>query len=324
MRKYLEYFAGSFDSTVVDKMKLENKPYVAYSKTAGVIYTIVPKEEKDMWIISTIELKDISNCTYNMVDLGLPSGLKWADRNVGASSPEHYGSYFQWGDTNAYNIESSEITTEQLVNILNPLMGPEVTVDNVKDILASQGVTGNDLRDSMKAASIDAVSINKEFNSNSYFDTTDGGSTFNKYNNNVGLTVLESSDDAAAFHMGTQYRMPTRAEIQELISGTTQSFIDIDGNEYDRQYAYDNEPIERGKLKGVKFTGSNGNSIFIPAAGYCDEFLLCEVGVDGILWSSCLDDGYAMATSLGFGYVGRVGEYGGSRDCGRSVRGVQA
>lgn len=36
---------------------------------------------------------------YKMVDLGLPSGLKWADRNIGATSPEDYGLYFQWGDT---------------------------------------------------------------------------------------------------------------------------------------------------------------------------------------------------------------------------------
>ena len=33
------------------------------------------------------------------VDLGLPSGLKWATCNVGASSPEDYGDYFAWGET---------------------------------------------------------------------------------------------------------------------------------------------------------------------------------------------------------------------------------
>lgn len=36
---------------------------------------------------------------YEWVDLGLPSGLKWATCNVGASSPEEYGSYFAWGET---------------------------------------------------------------------------------------------------------------------------------------------------------------------------------------------------------------------------------
>ncbi len=33
------------------------------------------------------------------VDLGLPSGLKWASWNVGASAPEEYGDYFAWGET---------------------------------------------------------------------------------------------------------------------------------------------------------------------------------------------------------------------------------
>lgn len=36
---------------------------------------------------------------YGYVDLGLPSGTKWAICNVGASSPSDYGSYFAWGET---------------------------------------------------------------------------------------------------------------------------------------------------------------------------------------------------------------------------------
>ena len=36
---------------------------------------------------------------YEVVDLGLPSGLLWASCNVGASSPEEYGVYFAWGET---------------------------------------------------------------------------------------------------------------------------------------------------------------------------------------------------------------------------------
>lgn len=40
-----------------------------------------------------------TSITYNAVDLGLPSGTLWADRNVGADSPEAYGDYFAWGET---------------------------------------------------------------------------------------------------------------------------------------------------------------------------------------------------------------------------------
>ena len=34
---------------------------------------------------------------YEYVDLGLPSGLKWATHNIGATSPEQTGMYFAWG-----------------------------------------------------------------------------------------------------------------------------------------------------------------------------------------------------------------------------------
>ena len=34
-----------------------------------------------------------------VVDLGLPSGLKWRSMNVGASKPEDYGNYYAWGET---------------------------------------------------------------------------------------------------------------------------------------------------------------------------------------------------------------------------------
>ncbi len=37
--------------------------------------------------------------TVKWVDLGLPSGLLWADRNIGASKPENYGNYYAWGET---------------------------------------------------------------------------------------------------------------------------------------------------------------------------------------------------------------------------------
>ena len=42
---------------------------------------------------------------YKYVDLGLPSGLKWATCNVGATSPEEYGLYFAWGETTGYTRE---------------------------------------------------------------------------------------------------------------------------------------------------------------------------------------------------------------------------
>ena len=41
------------------------------------------------------------------VDLGLPSGLKWASFNLGASKPEGSGDWYAWGETEPYYISSS-------------------------------------------------------------------------------------------------------------------------------------------------------------------------------------------------------------------------
>ena len=44
-----------------------------------------------------VTVSELPNPEY--VDLGLPSGLKWATWNVGAAKPEEYGDYFAWGET---------------------------------------------------------------------------------------------------------------------------------------------------------------------------------------------------------------------------------
>lgn len=37
-----------------------------------------------------------------LIDLGLPSGNLWSDRNIGADSPEKNGLYFAWGEIEGY------------------------------------------------------------------------------------------------------------------------------------------------------------------------------------------------------------------------------
>lgn len=39
-----------------------------------------------------------SEAGHEWVDLGLPSGNKWATMNIGANAPEEYGIYFAWGE----------------------------------------------------------------------------------------------------------------------------------------------------------------------------------------------------------------------------------
>ena len=39
-----------------------------------------------------------NNDNGDVVDLGLPSGVKWATCNLGANSPEEFGDYYAWGE----------------------------------------------------------------------------------------------------------------------------------------------------------------------------------------------------------------------------------
>lgn len=59
---------------------------------------------------------------YKYVDLGLPSGLLWADRNVGANSESEYGDYFIWGSV--ISNTDSRCTWET-----NPLNGGSWSLD---------------------------------------------------------------------------------------------------------------------------------------------------------------------------------------------------
>ena len=45
----------------------------------------------------------MKNNGFEYIDLGLPSGTKWAKYNVGANSETDYGLYFAWGENKGYN-----------------------------------------------------------------------------------------------------------------------------------------------------------------------------------------------------------------------------
>ena len=296
MSKYLELFAGSFDESIVEKTKLENRPYVAYSiKDKGVIYTIVPKkDEEGMYTVRCVKRKDISGLEYNAVDLGLPSGCLWADRNVGASSVEDFGSYFQWGSIDSYNYGDGEITAAQLAKLLTSLLGPEltmeITADNVHEVLTMllEEDPGYDIRFLTDGLAIKFLINDNDdkfmFDWYNYFDTNDNGSTFNKYSNEEGkLKVLESVDDAATVHMGFEWRMPTTDEFHELLINTTPTWIDINDKEYSIHVDIDFD------VKGLKLTSDiNNNSIFIPVAGYCSSDILNNMYNKSHLWCNSL------------------------------------
>ena len=88
-------------------------------------------------------------------------------------------------------------------------------------------------------------------------------------------TILDPEDDAAAVNWGQGWRMPTIEEWQELFSGDNCKFKII---KLDADY----------EIAGLRITSKiNGNSIFLPAAGYMTDCLR-TVNRSGNYWSSSL------------------------------------
>ena len=80
--------------------------FSAYGQNPEIIF--LPAKEKSSYVIrshgSKTPVDRVSDADgeingHGYVDLGLPSGIKWANTNVGASTPDENGSYFCWGET---------------------------------------------------------------------------------------------------------------------------------------------------------------------------------------------------------------------------------
>ena len=135
---------------------------------------------------------------------------------------------------------------------------------------------------------------------------TDSKYGYNGFTDN--LTELQPEDDAATANWGSGWKMPSYDQINELVNDeyTTSEWTQLNG------------------VYGCKVTSkSNGNSIFLPAAGYRWSGELRNAGSFGYCWSSSLDPGYGyLACYLYFGSGYRYWGYS-YRDRGRSVRAVR-
>ncbi len=192
------------------------------------------------------------------IDLGLPSGIYWASCNVGATTPQGYGDYFAWGET-----ETKDYYGWTTYKYTNGGYGKMTKYCND----ASHG---------------------------------DNGFTDMK-------TVLEAEDDAAAANWGNAWRMPTDAEWAELLEHCTWEWI---------KYSQDT-------FGYVVTSKTNGNSIFLPAAGYLVDDSRYNAGMRGNYWSSSLNEdkaSYARYIEFQSSKQERT-QYG--RFYGRSVRAVR-
>lgn len=64
-----------------------------------------------------VNVKDNTPEGVEAVDLGLPSGTKWANMNIGANSEEDYGDYYAWGEIiekGSFSIDSYHLIREDI------------------------------------------------------------------------------------------------------------------------------------------------------------------------------------------------------------------
>ena len=130
--------------------------------------------------------------TMEYVDLGLPSGLKWAKCNLGASKPSDYGDWYAWG---------------------------EIEVKNKWAIW--------EFYKWMQAGQSDWKYITKY----TIADGETGAIWYDSSGNFIGdnKTVLGAADDAATANLGSPWRMPTVDEIKELLDKCTWTWTTQDG-----------------------------------------------------------------------------------------------
>ena len=141
--------------------------------------------------------------------------------------------------------------------------------------------------------------------------------TMTKYctNNNFGtvdnIETLKNGDDAATQIMGSDWRMPTVTEYQELINNTKHEWV---------------TNYNSTGVAGIKLTSTiNGKSIFFPAVGYCGGLsVIDDIDVPiGYVWSSSLH-GSNSSYGQDFQFASRQCITNtGDRDRGHVVRGVR-
>ena len=118
------------------------------------------------------------------------------------------------------------------------------------------------------------------FNWSTYKWCNGSSSTLTKYNTSSSYgtvdnkTELDLEDDAAYVNWGSSWRMPSKAQIDELFNSsyTTTERTSVNG------------------VNGMLITSkTNGNSIFLPAAGYRNDSSLYNRGSIGYYWSRSLE-----------------------------------
>lgn len=130
-------------------------------------------------------------------------------------------------------------------------------------------------------------------------------STSTTYGKQMSSIAGNPTWDVACNKWGSPWRLPTEAEFQELIDNCTWEWTTQNG------------------INGYKVTSKkNGNSIFLPAAGWYDGRWFYYPGSAGHYWSATPYESYAGSSYCLFFIEGHRDTIWGGRDYGQSVRPV--
>ena len=121
---------------------------------------------------------------------------------------------------------------------------------------------------------------------------------------NIGSDISGTQYDVAHVKWGGSWRMPTLDEIKELYNNCTWQWTTLNG------------------VNGYRVTGPNGNSIFLPAAGWCNGTGVYYQGSYGYYWSSSLNSYYSYSACFLYFDSGYYYWHYDYRYSGRSVRPV--
>ena len=124
------------------------------------------------------------------------------------------------------------------------------------------------------------------------------------YDKSMGDISGNASYDVARANWGGTWRIPTETEMYELVDNCTWTWT-----------------TQRG-VNGYKVTGPNGNSIFLPAAGYYYGTSRSRVGEFGGYWGSTPYESNDNNAYCLYFHSGRRGVNWGNRGSGRTVRPV--
>lgn len=117
------------------------------------------------------------------------------------------------------------------------------------------------------------VGTDKQFSWNEY----KYGSNLTKYNSSDGKTLLDLEDDAAHVNWGGDWHIPTKEQCDELFNTAYVT------NAWVTNY-------NGSGINGRLFTSViNGNTMFLPAAGFCEDGRVFSVGDFGCVWASALN-----------------------------------